>query len=215
MTKYFKLLGIALLATSMAFVSCGDDGDDTTDPGTGTNPPVVDPQPDPEPGSAVVTFGDNTWTPYMAASIYYPTYGVMGVVAISEETGEGYPRADVYVYADGVGTYTDELNAEGNAYTNEVINYVEYYDDNALDDGTYLYGDWWAKTMTMNVTAFDATAMTMSANVNAVMFDAEAVFYDGVAYEEAELQTMIVAAEGIELINGKAAKGNVLAKLRK
>ena len=226
MTKYFKLLGVALIAMSMALVSCeptdenptDDQQQDQTDPGT--NPPD-DPgtgggggtTPDAPAGSIAVNFGGESWEAVTAVGAFYPTQGVVLAVALSDAQGQAYPRADVCVNAAATGTYTDEMDVASGQYTGGVISYVEYYKETYLTDGTYKYGDWWAKSLNMNVTAFDATAMTMSATVNAVMFDAVAsMVQGGVGIDEAATETMIFVANGLQMVDGEQAKVSFLRR---
>ena len=220
MTKYFKLLGVALIATSLALVSCKEDpqGNDpgTENPDPGTNP-QPDPDPDPEPptagaGSIAVNFGGESWEAVTSVGVIYPTNGFLLAVALSDEQGQAYPRADVCVNAAATGTYTDEIDAASRQYTGGVIRYVEYYQNTALTDGTYNYGDWWAKSMTMNITAFDATAMTMSTTVNAVMFDAYAALVDGLGIEAADTETMVFVANALQMVDGEQAKVSFLRR---
>lgn len=220
MTKYFKLLGVALIAMSMALVSCeeptegNDPGTENPDPGTNPQP---DPDPDPEPptagaGSIAVNFGGESWEAVTPVGVIYPTNGFLLAVALSDEQGQAYPRADVCVNAAATGTYTDEIDAASRQYTGGVIRYVEYYQNTALTDGTYNYGDWWAKSMTMNITAFDATAMTMSTTVNAVMFDAYAALVDGLGIEAADTETMVFVANALQMVDGEQAKVSFLRR---
>ena len=222
MTKYFKLLGVALIATSLAFVSCEkpSEGNDpgTENPDPGTNPPD-DPgtggggtTPDAPAGSIAVNFGGETWEAVTPVGVIYPTNGFLLAVALSDEQGQAYPRADVCVNAAATGTYTDEIDAASRQYTGGVIRYVEYYQNTALTDGTYNYGDWWAKSMTMNITAFDATAMTMSTTVNAVMFDAYAALVDGLGIEAADTETMVFVANALQMVDGEQAKVSFLRR---
>lgn len=225
MTKYFKLLGVALIAMSMALVSCDPTDENTddqqqnqTDPGT--NPPD-DPgtgggggtTPDAPAGSIAVTFGGESWEAANAVGAFYPTQGVVLAVALSDAQGQAYPRADVCVNAAATGTYTDEIDAASGQYTGGVISYVEYYKDAYLYDanGTK-YGDWWAKSMTLNITGFDATAMTVSATVNAVMFDASAALVDGVGIEAADTETMVFVANALQMENGEGKGVSFLRK---
>lgn len=220
MTKYFKLLGVALIAMSLAIVSCekpSEGNELDTEQDDPTPDPQPDPDPDPEPptagaGSIAVTFGGESWEAVTAAGIIYPTYGLVLAVALSDEQGQAFPRADVCVYADATGTYTDEVDAASGQYTSGVISYVEYYQNTALTDGTYNYGDWWAKSLSMNVTAFDATAMTMSATVNAVMFDAYAALVDQLGIEAADTETMVFVANALQMVDGEQAKVSFLRR---
>ena len=226
MTKYFKLLGVALIAMSLALVSCDpteenptDNQQDQTDPGTNPQPdPDPDPDPDPEPptagaGSIAVKFGGESWEAVTAVGVIYPTDGMVLAVALSDAQGQAYPRADVCVYAAATGTYTDEIDAASGRYTTGLISYVEYYEDSYLyDQNGTKYGDWWAKSMTLNITGFDATAMTVSATVNAVMFDASAALVDGVGIEAADTETMVFVANALQMQNGEGKGVSFLRK---
>ena len=208
MTKYFKLLGVALIATSLAFVSCGEDPVDQNDPGT--NPPTEEEDPgtgtgDVPAGTIAVTFGDTAWTPATSMGVYYPSAGLVLAVAASDNSGETFPRADVCAYA-AEGNMTDEWSEEEFGYTGGYASYIEYYHRGALTDGTYNYGDWWAKTVTINVTALDATALTISANVNAVMFDAYAAYVDGMGSAAVETRNMVFKANQLAMQNAEGKK---------
>jgi hypothetical protein len=216
MTKYFKLLGIALLATSLAFVSCGDEGDDTTDPGT--NPPTEDPQPDPEPepGTFTVTFGSDSYTPAVQVAAYTAAEGYYGLISLKNE-----PQAQEEMYVDRVnfystsatvGTATGALNS---SWTwGEQILQCEYFlvfDDLVTFDGQTLHGDYWARTVTENITAIDLTAMTISATINAEMIsiwdgvDAEG-YFDEAAAAAAQATNMTVAVGAVQMEDMDAAK---------
>lgn len=163
MTKYFKLLGIALLATSMAFVSCGDEGEN--------NDPINDPQPPVEevtPG-AKVTFGSTSWDAAAIDAYNMSSYGAITFDAYSEPTGEEYPFVMSGIYANAQGTYTDNVTEEL-GYANEKIAYLEYWEASYWTLGQYQYGDWWTKEATINITEVDLTALTLSMNINATMF---------------------------------------------
>lgn len=128
-----------------------------------------------------VTFNGASWNGNEAASslnLANTSNGnVCGGRASSTADGQTYPLADAFWFAGaGVGTYTDNTS-DGLNYNNNVINYVEYYETGALQNqqGT-IFGDWWAKSATINVSAFDATTMDLGANVDATMFDARSAF---------------------------------------
>ena len=210
MTKYFKLLGIALLATSMAFVSCGDDGDDTTDPGTGTNPPVEEVTP-----GAKVTFGSTSWDALGTAGLYYANPGAVAVDAYSDANGEEFPMFMSAIMANAAGTYTDAVTEEL-TYANETIAWLEYWEATYWTLSGSNYGDWWTKEATINVTELDLTAMTVSMNVNATMFlfedivvmneDGTGGSIDPTLLPAATTETMTVVATKIAM---EAAKGGL------
>ena len=195
MTKYFKLLGVALIATSLAFVSCGEK--DPVD-GPGTNPPSEDPQPDPEPepGTFTVTFGSDSYTPAVQVAAYTAAEGYYGLISLKNEPQtqeEMYvDRVNFYSTSATVGTATGALNS---SWTwGEQILQCEYFlvldDLVTFDGGQTLHGDYWARTVTENITAIDLTAMTISATINAEMIsiwdgvDAEGYFDEAAAAEE-------------------------------
>ena len=229
MTKYFKLLGIALLATSMAFVSCGEKGEGEGDgDGTGTNPPTP---------SIKVTFGDQAWEATDSQISYYTQDGVASIFAGLADAE--FPQIQVGVLAEAEGTGTDEIAVQdvnlvdstgatvgtatiiGVGYQNQKIEWCEYYNAKSLPLDIYgtPYGDWWAKTVTFNITALDLTKNTISATVTANMFEVEAVAQeyvtDGVTYYPcvdsqsfASTQTTAMTVE-ITNMSMTAAKGSL------
>lgn len=165
MTKYFKLLGVALIATSLAFVSCGEDPVDPVDPNDpGTNPPTEEVTP-----GVKVTFGTATWEAAAIDAYNMSSYGAITLDAYSEPTGEEFPFVMSAIYATAQGTYTDNVTEEL-GYANEKIAYLEYWEASYWTLGQYQYGDWWTKSATINITEVDLTALTLSMNINATMF---------------------------------------------
>lgn len=179
--------------------------------------PTPQPQPDPVPptvptpsGNGVaVTFGTSTWQGAETYATHYDDYGAWQVYT-SKTTSEEFPNLDIIAYADAVGNYTD-ATTDGRNY-GDVLNALEYYETTYLVDGNNnYYGDWWAKSATINVTAFDATALTMTANVSAVMFSAAEAFVgqDAVGFALASKTGMSVGMVGVEMEeyeeSGKAA----------
>lgn len=179
--------------------------------------PTPQPQPDPVPptvptpsGNGVaVTFGTSTWQAAAVYATHYDMYGAWDVYSCKTSTSE-FPIADVCVYADAVGTYSD-ATTDGRNY-GDLVNYIEYYENTYLQDNSgNVYGDWWLKTANLNVTAFDATALTMSANLSAVMFNADEAFVgtDAVGFALASKTGMSVGMVGVQMEeyeeSGKAA----------
>ena len=122
-----------------------------------------------------VTFGTNTWTAGY-------TNGTMGsnailLAATQSENPSSYPLFYLMCYFDGApttGTITDApWMQEGD---NNMVSihfghqaWLWYYENTSWDLSENRTGDWWAKSLTYNITALDADAMTMSAVVNAEM----------------------------------------------
>ena len=160
-----------------------------------------------------VTFNGASWVGNENSSyLLYSAGSVVGGRASSTAAGDSYPLADAFwAPGNGVGTYTDATD-DGMSYNNGVINYVEYYESGALQDqnGT-IYGDWWAKNATINVSTFDATSMDLGADVDATMFDARTAFVQGVGFAAAPTAPMVMSLYG----NMRSAKGNIPVKTRK
>ena len=209
MTKYFKLLGIALLATSMAFVSCGEKGEGE-DPNNDPQPPVEEVTP-----GAKVTFGSTSWDALGTAGLYYANPGAFTVDAYSDANGEQFPMFMSAIMAPAAGTYTDAVTEEL-GYANGTIAWLEYWEATYWTLSGSNYGDWWTKEATINVTELDLTAMTVSMNVNATMFlfedivvmneDGTGGSIDPTLLSGATTESMTVAATKIAM---EAAKGGL------
>lgn len=123
-----------------------------------------------------VTFGTNTWTAGY-------TNGSMGsnailLAATQSENPSSYPLFYLMCYFNGApttGTITDGPWMEEGDNNMVSIHFGQqawlwYYESTSWDlSEENRTGDWWAKSLTYNITALDADAMTMSAVVNAEM----------------------------------------------
>ena len=154
MTKYFKLLGVALIAMSMALVSCDsteenptdDQQQDQTDPGT--NPPD-DPgtgdgnTPDPNTpsvptttaGNIAVTFGTDTWTAAEMLAGYLQEYNavVLNAYSLVNENGQyEFPLMEItsYVPASLTGAINSgEFDVASQSYAGgELLNFYYYHE---------------------------------------------------------------------------------------
>jgi hypothetical protein len=253
MTKYFKLLGVALLATTLCFTSCTKGDDPTTDPGTeNPDPGTGDPDPgtgdnpdpgtgdNPDPGTTIptvpsagageflATFGTSTWSAQDLNAVYLSQYNAVSLSAISQINEQGqivFPMIEILSYAPASITGTinsGEIDPNSFTYSGGELVSFYYYDDmllyidndnsGSVTDGDDVFGDWWAKSLSMNITAFDATAMTMSATVNAVMFDAYAALVDQLGIEAADTETMVFVANALQMENGEGKGVSFLRK---
>ena len=132
-----------------------------------------------------VTFNGSSWDAGNVAGQYYEGTTQSGtpyagwIVSAQKVNGETYPTSDVATLTGkNTGTFNGTADASNGGIGGGSFNYVEYYNETTLSDNTYTYGDWWAKNITLNVTDFDATALTMSSNVNATMFSAYEAFVE-------------------------------------
>lgn len=118
-----------------------------------------------------VTFGTDSWTSNEGCydMKYYGSYEA--IVGRFFDTPQQLPYIDFALMINQAGTYTDEIDMSTLGYS-DAINYLEYGKDGQFQDGSgNYYGDWWAYSATINVSALDLNALTVSMNISAVMFD--------------------------------------------
>ncbi len=160
-----------------------------------------------------VTFNGSTWDASDYAGSYFTgtlqsgqAYAGWGVSAAQNSDGS-YPVSSVSMLTGkNTGSFTGTAGENGAISSND-FNFIEYYKDSYLYDESNPdthFGDWWAKSATVNVTAFDATSLNMSANVNATMFNASEAFVDGAGVAAATTAPMTEAITSVTLTNAKA-----------
>ena len=168
-----------------------------------STPPVSD--------GVSVNFGGSNWTTTSYQGAYYQSYGAWDVFSYATSSSE-YPMVDVATYTTGVGNYTD-ATSDGQNYDNGVVAWIEYYENATLQDQQgYTYGDWWVKNATINVTVFDPTSLTLSANVNATMFDAYSAFVDGNGFNAAPTTNMTVNMTNVHMESAKKSSMKKISK---
>ncbi|MBR5832398.1 MAG: hypothetical protein IKY79_07270 [Bacteroidales bacterium] len=123
---------------------------------SGTNPGIT------------VNFGGNSWTATNFLGYYYNSYGAIGFDAY--EVSGSFPVVMGAFDASGTGTYSDAIGSDL-GYSNGIILYLEYWETKSWTINNANYGDWWAKNATINITELDLTAMSVSMNINATMFE--------------------------------------------
>ena len=150
-----------------------------------------------------VTFNGSNWDASSIQGKYYTDYGVWDVYA--SQTSGNLPIADVATYITS-GSASSVASTDDGSLGDDFA-WVEYYNETSLTDGTNYYGDYWAKNVTCAVSAFDATALNLSAAVNATMFSALEAFvqsYGAVGVDAASTAPMVVKMVQVDL---SAAKG--------
>jgi hypothetical protein len=149
-----------------------------------------------------VTFNTTNWEAGDIQAKYYTDDQVWDVYSM--QTSGSLPIADV---ATGLlsGSATGAAGSNG-GLDNDKLYWIEYYNETYLQDQStgYYYGDFWAKNATVAVSAFDATALTLSAAVNATMFSAYEAFIDQTGVDAASTAPMVVKMVQVDLA---AAKG--------
>ena len=181
MKNIFKIMGLALMASSM-IVACDPKDDE----------PTPTPEPDPQPTKmAKVTFGSNSWNAEVAEILtqYYDQYGINEYVLY--ETEDALPFVDLFVSAIP-GTYQHEATErEGSWSGGDFIAYawdvtgqytdmlnIEYWDSeerivtgqDQQGNTTYSAG-WRPVSANLTVTSFDASTLTASFKLTATMYD--------------------------------------------
>ena len=167
-----------------------------------STPPVSD--------GVSVSFKGSNWDAAEYQAAYYSQYDAW-IVTAGRNSFQEYPIADCATYASAVGQYSD-ATSDGQSYNNNVIAYIEYYENTSLTDGTYNYGDWWAKSANINVTVFDATSMNLSATVNATMFDAYSAFVDGNGFDAAPTANLDVNIANVLMQSAKKSSMKKISK---
>lgn len=213
MKNIFKFMGIALMACSLTFVSCSDDDDPTTDPQNPNNPsnPIAD--------GVSVTFNGESWTPGNIQTVNYASQNGTLLIADYFATADSYfPGFEMYTYQQAVGSETSTAASSGALSSQSGPVICEYYQEMILrNQSGSTYGDWWAKSVTCNIAAFDLSAMKTSFTVAAEMFSASDAFVpefqdaDGNAtanpnYTEGDINaarqaTLAVSAGNVDIVN--------------
>ena len=156
-----------------------------------------------------VTFNTDNYEAGAYRGAYNANYNAWQVVAA--KTDGDYPYTDVAMYTGtSTGSHTDQAGDNGQFAQESDFGWVEYYLEGYVyfeDAPDTHYGDWWAKNATVKVTAFDATSLKMTANVNAAMFDVIGAFGEGgTGLAEAPTVPMVVDMTSINL-QSASAKG--------
>lgn len=153
-----------------------------------------------------VTFNTDIYDAGAYNGVYTALYNAWEVTAA--KTNGNYPYADVAMYTGtSTGSHTDQVENDGQFAQESDFGWVEYYLEGYVyfqDAPDTHYGDWWAKNATVKVTAFDATALNMTANVNATMFDVIGAFGEGgTGLDAAPTVPMILDMTSIDLQSSK------------
>ena len=222
MTKYFKLLGVALIATSLALVSCKEDPQGTDDPGIVNPEPEPDPDPEPpttDPNTVNVTFGSDSYQPAISAAAYSAANGYYGFISLKDQSSSATNRIQFYSAATTVGSANGTLAAFLD-WGSEIL-MCEYFlveEDLVTFDGQTYHGDYWAKTVTATISAIDLNALTLSVNVNAEMVnvwdivDAEG-YFDAAALAAAPTTPMLLSIGNYQMEDMDAMKSSLSLNL--
>lgn len=209
MKNIFKFLSIALVAGAM-MVACEKDPENGTTDTTGNTP--VNPQPQPQERGVNVTFGSETWTAGDVTAIYgtvqagwsafqvtaYKETGALPAFMLLSKLEQGSQTVNAIIETVSDTTYGDYTAVTG--YDNEYVN-LQYYDSQeALQYTQGQRGDYGMLNATVNVTAYDATAMTLTANVTAQMWNWFS-WYTGevLNVEDAATKNLTINIVGVEL----------------
>ena len=155
-----------------------------------------------------VTFGTTVWDAQYINAQYSASQDAMVIAATSTTASDSYPQIvlGMETIAEGTVTGTPDINfAESTASRgNPYLWYFTEADRCYITLGGVQTGDWWDKTVTVNVTAFDATNLTISLVANATMGDFIAAFENNGDWAGTETCDMTIQATNLSL---SAAKG--------
>lgn len=196
MKKFFKFFAVALVAGCM-FTACGDKNNNGEGGGEGNTPQAIE-------DGIKVTFGTTNWT---AANDYTAQeYQGMAYIFAGKDAGmESFPLVNIYA-THTVGKVSGAFNASDMAYNTQDIATVDYYNEYSLSSGQSTFGDYWAKTCNWEVVSYDATAMKISAKLDAVMFSALEAYvqeFGAVGMDQASTMNMKVTMGNIVLTPAK------------
>lgn len=127
-----------------------------------------------EQSGVKATFGTNTWNAGYINALYSASEATFKIVATQTSDPTSYPWIEVGYTWEGnlaTGVYNGQPTvniSEGTASRGNP--YLWYYtvDDN-MQLGGKACGDYWNKDVTLNITAFDATSLTISLIANSTM----------------------------------------------
>lgn len=204
MKNIFKMMGIALLASSMLFVACNKDENTDENNNTPQEETIAD-------GVSVTFNGGQAWANNAGSGVVY--FNQSGVLMFNFQAEEGtYPMFDMVTSKLTSGTETEQCQTTGNnqgSFVGGNMQYCEYYERTRLrDQDDNYYGDWWATEVTTDIRAIDLTNLTVTAKLNGTMFDAATAFvdsYGAVGFADAPRADFVVTV-GNESIMDYAGK---------
>jgi hypothetical protein len=160
-----------------------------------------------------VAFNGTNYDASEISSKWYSNYEAWAVSAGKTSLSE----LPIAMFATYVTSGSASATAAANGDLGDDFAYVEYYENTYLSDGQNSYGDWWGKNITLNVNAFDATALTVSAKVNGTMFSALEAFVEdegAVGVDAASTAPMTVDVINVKMSSAKGdLKKNAAKKL--
>lgn len=162
-----------------------------------------------------VTFGSTNWDAAYINALYSASQNTFLIAATSTTDPTVYPRADLGYTSEGTmaaGTYTGTPTVNIAESTAQRGNpYMWYYtpDDN-MQLGGSACGDYWNKNLTLVITNFDATAMTISLNAQSTMgYLPECL--EGVDFNNTSSEQMSMTVTNISLTAAKSPFRSVAA----
>jgi hypothetical protein len=147
-----------------------------------------------------VNFGSTTWdAEYINGQCASSAY----MIAAAQTDLDSYPWLILMnmAGAPAVGTVNGDASITNTGASHGNV-YLDYYSDSerGVALGETNVGDWWGMNLVVNVSAFDADALTISLVANAEMWDVAGIVYDGIT-DVANLnkKNFTMTANGVEL----------------
>lgn len=132
-------------------------------------------------GSNSVTFNGYTWSSVNNTYTYYSNFEALSGISYENTDSEGQINIPVvFLTIESPSTTgTQYLYADENGFLDGDYWSIGYADETFLVDGNNnYYGDWWAKSATVNVTNYNFGTQTFCLTISATMYDALAVLVD-------------------------------------
>lgn len=149
-----------------------------------------------------VQFGESNWN---AEYINGATNRNAWMISAAQTTSNNYPFAEIYSssFATGTTTATCSLDLE-NHTANPGDPYMWYYDEDPVftldNEGA---ASWWANNLSLNVTALDADALTISFVANGTALHISEIF-DGTSWDNLTNKAMSMTASNVQLTAAKS-----------
>jgi hypothetical protein len=169
MKRIFTIMGVALIACSL-ITSCKDKNEENEDNNQNQEEQIAD-------GVKIQFNGGEAWVPGDAETINVTYNGSTFMIADYFGTADSYvPGFELYTFQQGAGSQTTTADAQGQLSSTTGPMVCEYYENTYLTSNGTAYGDWWAKSVTCDMKAFDLSTLKTTFVVDANMFSALQAF---------------------------------------
>lgn len=117
-------------------------------------------------------------------------------------TWTDYPWMRILIPITYTGTQYYNIDDDGFLYdSNNNFAEIEYAANNGLrDNNDNVYGEWWGKSIIVNVTSYNFGTHTFSLNISGTLYDAVAHFVDGTAINSCATRSISVTLNNVSFV---------------